>query len=164
MRANFTAAGALLGALALAAPNAQAKDQKSPPPAVALYTDADAQAALDARILALKTVIRLTPNQEKLWAPVESAIRQVAKQAAELRAARAKAAAPSSFVDILERTADAEIMRAQALKTVAQALKPLVASLSDEQKRRIPAFLGMRENENGLPQPVAELWLFEEEQ
>jgi len=113
MRANFTAAGALLGALALAAPNAQAKDQKSPPPAVALYTDADAQAALDARILALKTVIRLTPNQEKLWAPVESAIRQVAKQAAELRAARAKAAAlgdaisredgPSRAADEVER-------------------------------------------------------------
>ena len=55
-------------------------------------------------------------------------------------------------------------MRAQALKAVVEPLKPLVASLADEQKRRIPAFLGMRENENGLPQPVAELWLFEEEQ
>ena len=71
---------------------------------------------------------------------------------------------PLSFVDILERTADTEIMRAQALKAVVEPLKPLVASLADEQKRRIPAFLGMRENENGLPQPVAELWLFEEEQ
>jgi len=67
-------------------------------------------------------------------------------------------------VDILERTADAEAIRAAELKTVLEALKPLVASLTPEQQRRMPAFLGLREATNGAPQPTAELWLFEEEQ
>ncbi|HEY9215953.1 MAG TPA: hypothetical protein VIQ29_24240, partial [Ancylobacter sp.] len=67
-------------------------------------------------------------------------------------------------VELMERTADAEALRAQELKTLAAALKPLIASLSEEQKRRIPTFLGLRENSLGLPQPTAELWLFEEEQ
>ncbi|MFG1320860.1 hypothetical protein [Xanthobacter autotrophicus] len=66
-------------------------------------------------------------------------------------------------MDILDRIADAEAVRARDLKTVTQALKPLVASLTPEQQRRIPAFLGLREGAGGLPQPTAEIWLFEEE-
>ncbi|WP_454685004.1 hypothetical protein [Ancylobacter moscoviensis] len=48
-------------------------------------------------------------------------------------------------------------MNGQELKAVAAALIPLFAALSDEQKHRIPAFLGLRENASGLPQPTAEL-------
>lgn len=62
----------------------------------------------------------------------------------------------ADFVDILDRIADIEALRARDLKTVTAALKPLVASLTPEQQRRIPAFLG-------LPQPTAEIWRFEEE-
>lgn len=166
MRPKSTIVAALIGAFTCVVSNAHAQTATPDPmpPAVELYTDADAQAVLNARVLALKTVIGLTPEQQKLWEPVEAAIRQVARQAAARRAERAKAPPPASFVDILERTADAEAVRAQELKTVATALKPLVASLSDEQKRRIPSFLGLREPANGLPQPTAELWLFEEEQ
>ncbi|MFG1404269.1 Spy/CpxP family protein refolding chaperone [Xanthobacter sediminis] len=164
---NRTLMAALVGALVVAAPAAQA--QTTPPagappepPAVELYSAADAQAVLDARILALKTVITLTPAQEKLWPPVEAAIRGVAKLSAARRAERAKAAPPADFAEILDRIADAEAVRARDLKTVTQALKPLVAALTPEQQRRIPAFLGLRESD-GLPQPTAELWLFEEE-
>ncbi|WP_395665851.1 Spy/CpxP family protein refolding chaperone [Methylocella sp.] len=158
---------ALMGALIIAAPAARA--QTTPPagappepPAVELYSAADAQAVLDARILALKTVITLSPEQQKLWPPVEAAIREVAKLSAARRAERAKAPPPANFVEILERIADAEAVRAKDIKTVTEALKPLVATLTPEQQRRIPAFLGLREG-NGQPQPTGEIWLFEEE-
>lgn len=162
-----TLAAALMGALVFAAPAARsqvASPAGTPPepPAVALYSAADAQAVLDARILALKTVMTLTPEQQKLWPPVEAAIREVAERSAQRRTKRAKAPQPADFVDILDRIADAEAVRAKDLKTVTQALKPLVAALTPEQQRRIPAFLGLREGD-GLPQPTAEIWLFEEE-
>ncbi|TDR90236.1 Spy/CpxP family protein refolding chaperone [Enterovirga rhinocerotis] len=147
---------------------AQAQTQPAPqqqpaPTIVELHTAEDSVAVLDARLAALKTVIGIKPDQDKLWAPVEAAIRQVAKNAADRRAQRAKAAQPTSFVDILERSADAEAARAADLKIVASALKPLVASLSEAQQRRIPAFLGLREGRYGMPQPSAELWIFEDE-
>ncbi|MCG5234344.1 Spy/CpxP family protein refolding chaperone [Xanthobacter oligotrophicus] len=165
---NRTLVAALTGALLIAMPAAQAQTASSAgapaePPAVELYSAADAQAVLEARLLALKTVMTLSPEQQKLWPPVEAAIRAVAKLSAERRAERAKAPPPADFVEILERTADAEALRARDLKTVTAALKPLVVSLTPEQLRRIPAFLGLREGTDGLPQPTAEIWLFEEE-
>lgn len=152
-------ATALLAAPAMAQAPAAPQANDAPPPMVDLYTDDDAQATLDARLIALKTVIRLTPDQEKLWAPVEAAIRQASKNAAE----RAKAEAAQDFLDVLERLADAEVARANDIKSVIAAAKPLVASLSAEQQRRIPAFLGMTDH-LGRPQPTFELWMFEAEQ
>jgi hypothetical protein len=157
----------LTGALITAAPVAKAQAPQSAsatqdPPAIELNSAEDAQAVLDARILALKTVIALTPAQQELWPAVESAIRDVARLSAARRGDRAKAPPPANFLDILDRVADAEAARAHDLKSVTQAMKPLVASLTPEQQRRIPAFLGLRES-GGLPQPTAEIWLFEEE-
>ena len=166
MKTTLLTTIALSAFLALAPPPSFA-DEAAPqadPPAVVIYSPADAQAVLDARLNALKTVIRLSAEQEKLWAPVETAIRQIAANSAARRAQRAEAPEPASFVDILERTADAEAIRAAELKTLVEALKPLVASLTPEQQRRMPAFLGLREAIHGAPQPTAELWLFEEEQ
>lgn len=165
---NRTVAAALMGALLIAAPAAQAQTAPpagapAEPAAVELYSAADAQAVLEARLLALKTVMTLSPEQQKLWPPVEAAVRAVAKLSAERRAERAKAPPPADFVDILDRIADAEALRARDLKTVTAALKPLVATLTPEQQRRIPAFLGLREGADGFPQPTAEIWLFEEE-
>lgn len=159
---NRTLMAALMGALGITASAAQAQTVPPEPPAVELYNAADAQAVLDARILALKTVIPLTPEQEKLWPPVEATIRAVAKLSAARRAAQAKVPPPADFLETLDRIADAEAVRARDLKTVTAALKPLVAALTPEQQRRIPAFLGLRESDR-LPQPTAELWLFEEE-
>jgi len=132
-------------------------------PLVDLYSAEDAQATLDARLVALKTVIRLTPEQEKLWPPVEDAIRQAAKNAAGRAADRAEAEPAQDFLDVLERLAGAEAARAADLNSVIAALKPLVATLSVEQKRRIPAFLDMTD-QAGRPQPTLELWIFEAEQ
>jgi hypothetical protein len=132
------------------------------PPAVDIYTDIDAKAVLDARLIALKTVIGLTAEQAGQWAGFETALRTAAAEALARGKQRAEAAPPADFVDVLDRIADAEITRGQSLKAVAAAARPLVASLSEEQKRRIPAFLGMVDNANG-PQPTADLWIFEDE-
>lgn len=145
------------------APAAPPPSAEAAQPLVDLYSAEDAQATLDARLMALKTVIRLTPEQEKLWPPVEEAIRQAAKNAAGRAADRAEAEPAQDFLDVLERLAGAEAARAADLNAVIAALKPLVATLSVEQKRRIPAFLDMTDHV-GRPQPTLELWIFEAEQ
>ncbi|MEJ5081376.1 Spy/CpxP family protein refolding chaperone [Ochrobactrum sp. MYb379] len=134
------------------------------PEIVEIYTADDAAAVLDARIIALKTVLALNDDQLKNWDTVEKAIRDIAAKAAERKHERSKATPPGNIADILERTADAEITRGEELKKLTAAMKPLVESLTFEQQMRIPSFLGMKESSNGLAQPTSELWIFEEEQ
>ena len=164
---NTLSAAVMLAALSFGTAHSQtvqpAPQQPEQVRIVELDTAEDAAAVLDARLAALKAVIGLKTDNEKLWAPVEAAIRQVSKNAAERRDQRARAPQPTSFVDILERSADAEGARVADIKTVSAALKPLVAALSEAQQRRIPAFLGLREGRFGQPQPLVELWLFEDE-
>jgi len=130
---------------------------------VDLYTDADAAAVLNARIVALKTVLELTADQEKLWEPVEASIRKIAADAAARNTQRQTAEPPMDFLDVLDRMADAEAVRAADLKSFVAAARPLVTALSEEQKRRAPAFLGLFDPSGG-PQPIGHLWLFEDEQ
>jgi hypothetical protein len=78
-------------------------------------------------------------------------------------------------VELLGIVADHELARAQALKQIVTALQPMVASLTPEQKRRVPAFLGLGGPGSygpsnaglGAPGPhgpsSADLWIFEEE-
>lgn len=129
---------------------------------VDIYTEADAAAVLSARLAALKTVLELTPEQESLWEPVEASIRQIAADSAKRNAERQVAEPPMDFLDVLDRMADAEAVRATDLKSFVTAARPLVAALSEEQKRRAPAFLGIFDGAGG-PQPIGHLWLFEEE-
>lgn len=134
--------------------------QPAPAPAPT-YTEADARAVLNARLAALKAVMELTPEQDKLWAPLETAVRDISKTAAARRQARENFR-PKTFLDFLELTANEEEARAQDLKKFVAAAKPLVASLTPEQVRRVPPFLGLTE---GLrPQPSREIWIFEEEE
>jgi hypothetical protein len=146
--------------------NAPMQDVFSVPPGqevIDIYTGDDADAVLAARLIALKTVLELAPDQEKLWQPVEDSIRQIAANSAKRNDERQAAAPPMDFLDVLDRMADAEAVRATELKTFVTAARPLVASLSDEQRRRAPAFLGVFDNPDD-PQPISQLWLFEDEQ
>jgi len=79
---------AVVGSSLAMAGVAMAQQPANPAPArptapMPQYTAADANAVLNARIAALKTVIALTPDQEKLWPPVEAAIRDIAKSSFE---------------------------------------------------------------------------------
>ncbi|CAH1673356.1 MULTISPECIES: Spy/CpxP family protein refolding chaperone [unclassified Chelatococcus] len=145
---------------------AQAQQPSSPPVSTTVipgYSDADAKAVLNARLAALKAVIELTPEQENLWPAVENAIRDIAKTSAERRKARITSAPPSHFLDVLSAIADSEEARAKDIKALVAAAKPLVEALSDAQKRRIPAFLGLTDSD-GPSQPSGQIWIFEEEE
>lgn len=147
-----------------AAPAAPAAGQPAPHIIVDAnaYSDADSQAILNARIAALKTVIVLTPEQEKLWPALETAIRDINKNAIARRKQIETGPAPRDMLSALDAMATAEAARAQDLKRFVDAAKPFVGTLTEAQKRRIPAFLGMHDT-GGAPQPIGTLWLFEEE-
>lgn len=121
----------------------------------------DRAAFVDAKIAAVKAGLKLTPEQEKLWPPVEAAVRDFAKQRIALANARAserdarraerdrnssedrgpgeRAAAdqPRDPVARLRDRADRMAATAAGLKQIADAADPLYKSLDDGQKRRL---------------------------
>ena len=107
----------------------------------------DRAAFFDARIAAMHAGLRLTPDQEKLWPAVESAVRDMSKSMSDLYDKRRAAGQPKDPIDGMRRMADAQIARGEAMKKVADAAAPLYATLSAEQKARLPqlAHPGMRE-------------------
>ncbi len=106
----------------------------------------DVTAFGDARIAALKAGLALNADQEKLWPPVESAMRELMKQRAERVATRDQAKKPTNPVERLERRAETMQSRGAALKQLADATGPLYNSLDDAQKHRfmVLARLGAR--------------------
>lgn len=99
----------------------------------------DMTAFADARIAALKAGLELTPDQQKNWPAVESAMRDLAKQRADRFAAWKAAKNANGTADPMERLsrrADAMQARGAALKKLADAAKPLYDSLNDAQKHR----------------------------
>ena len=106
----------------------------------------DRKALTDARIGILKAALQLTPDQEKLWPPVEDAIRARAKNRQERWSERIAAFRDRSSIEIirdrnpvkfLNRRADALAERSADLEKLATAWEPLYASLSQDQKRRM---------------------------
>ena len=103
----------------------------------------DVTAFGNARIAALKAGLELTADQEKLWPPVESAMRDLAKQRAERVAVRDQAEKAANPIERLDRRADAMQTRGAALKKFAEAAGPLYASLDDAQKKRFTMLVRM---------------------
>jgi hypothetical protein len=97
---------------------------------------ADITAFADARIAAIHAGLQLTPDQEKMWPPVESALRDLAKQRSARFAARASADRPTDPIERLGVRAQAMSERGAALKKLADATGPLYKSLDDGQKHR----------------------------
>src|SRR6476620_4887529 len=79
----------------------------------------DVAAFTDARIAALKTALRLTPEQEKNWPAVEQALRDISKERVARRAARGTAGQPVDATERLRDRADALAARAAALRRLA---------------------------------------------
>lgn len=110
----------------------------------------DRSAFVDARIAAVKAGLRLTPDQEKNWPAVETAVRDLVKIRDDQREARRSARNSDRQTDPIERLrANADSMAALAggMKRVAEAADPLYKSLDDGQKRRLALLTraGMRE-------------------
>ena len=105
----------------------------------------DRAAFADARIAAVKAGLKLTPDQEKLWPPVEAAVRDLAKlRIAHANARRtpprdgtADAQQPEDPVARLRERADTMATTAAAMKRIADAADPLYKTLDDGQKRRL---------------------------
>jgi LTXXQ motif family protein len=107
----------------------------------------DRAALADARIAAVHTGLKLTADQEKLWPPVESAVRDLVKLRIDRANARMKAMDEAEAegqprpddnpVAHLRERADNMAASAAAMKKVADAADPLYKTLDDGQKRRL---------------------------
>lgn len=136
---------------------AQAPAPTTPPAA----QDQDAQARprlsqddfnrlVDARVAAIEAGLKLTGDQERLWAPVETAIRDAAakryagmSQFRENRDQRRSA----DFMQRFERRSTMQAERAQTSTAIATALRPLWDSFSEDQKRIAPRLLRQAVND-----------------
>lgn len=105
----------------------------------------------DMRIDLVKAALQLTPDQEKLWPPVESAIRAraedrkariakiqetVGRRADENRVEAMRNRDPIAF---LQRRSEALAQRSADLDKLAEAWQPLYKTLSQEQRQRMTA-------------------------
>jgi hypothetical protein len=101
----------------------------------------------DGRIAMVKAALQLNADQEKLWAPVESSVRDAfkareekraewAKKREERKAERASGAEHKrpDLADRFERMSQRLSERADRMKAFSTAFKPFYASLSEEQK------------------------------
>jgi hypothetical protein len=92
----------------------------------------DSYAQADRR--GLKQSLRLSAEQEKLWAPVDDALTKLIEQRQASHSAQ-MSQEPTDQIERLRRRAELISQRAEALKKLADAVQPLWVSLSDEQKR-----------------------------
>jgi hypothetical protein len=105
----------------------------------------DRAAFLDARIAGVHAGLKLNADQEKLWPPVEAAVRDFAKLRIDRANAQMKARddagigqqTPDDPVARLRERADNMAASATALKKIADAADPLYKTLDEGQKRRL---------------------------
>jgi hypothetical protein len=97
----------------------------------------------EVRIARLKAGLMLTPEQEKNWPPVEAAMRDGAKRAADRligwRTDREKGEIDA--ITRLGRVSEALTERAADLKKFADAARPLYDSLDERQKQRFASLV-----------------------
>ena len=125
------AAAAALFASGFATPAAAQSDQK---PTHAELVQRWAEAATDAQLKEMKTSLRLNADQEKLWGPFESAVKDAEK--ARVIALQKEQSDSLSPMDRLNATADRIAQSTANLDKIVEAAKPLYASLDDAQKHR----------------------------
>jgi hypothetical protein len=107
----------------------------------------DRAAFADARIAAVHAGLKLTADQEKLWPPVESAVRDLVKLRIDRANAMMKAQDDAQAqgqqkpednpVARLREHADNMAATAAAMKKIADAADPLYKTLDEGQKRRL---------------------------
>ena len=129
---------------------ANAQNSETSSPAERLST-ADRNNLTDMRIDLVKAALQLTPDQEKLWPPVESAIRAraedrkariakiqetVGRRADESRIEVMRNRDPIAF---LQRRSEALAQRSADLDKLAEAWQPLYNTLNQEQRQRMAA-------------------------
>src|SRR5580704_883145 len=129
--------------------NAQSSQTSSPTPAPQRLNANDQNTLTDMRVDLVKAALQLTPEQEKYWPAVESAIRagaedrkaRIAKiqgtvgmRADESRIEVMRNRDPIAF---LQRRSQALAQRSADLDKLAEAWQPLYNTLSQEQRQRM---------------------------
>lgn len=115
----------------------------------------DRAAFTDARIAAVKAGLKLNADQEKLWPPVEAAVRDFAKLRIDRANARMDArrddrdAPRPDPVTRLRDRAETMATTAAAMKRIADAADPLYKTLDDGQKRRLAILTHMEDRFGG---------------
>jgi hypothetical protein len=122
---------ALAGAIALAfgtALPAKAQDEFSANASIEISDHHGGPVVTDSHIARLKSALRLAPEQRAHWAPVESALRALARQQRRETGA--------GFIQRMRDRASVVAGTAIQLRRLAAAARPLIATLSEEQKSR----------------------------
>jgi hypothetical protein len=147
--AILSAASALMLAGTVAYAQPAPPPQSGPGPRPQMSRD-DFNSLTDARIAAIQAGLKLTPDQQKLWGPVEQALRTQAGSRAQRIEERRQQGSRTERPDMmqrLEQRADLASKGAANLNALSTAMKPLWASLDDRQKRLLPIL--MREGRPG---------------
>ncbi len=99
----------------------------------------DMSAFVDAHIAALKAGLKLSAEQERLWPPIESAIRDLANlHLTHMQAMRQTGGMMAGDpIGLLRGMADHMSQGADAMRKLADAAAPLYATLDEAQKRRL---------------------------
>jgi citrate synthase len=147
---SAVAAAAVMGS-AFALPAIADEDNDGPPPVQRMM--ANQELMLDAKLAGMKAVLKMTPEQEKLWPAFESAVRDGMKMQMEMMKTRVEAMGAMrekmrsgerpSPIDMMTRMSEHLAKASEAVKKVADAAKPLYDSLNDEQKSHFGPLLRM---------------------
>jgi hypothetical protein len=133
-------AAALLALMALATawpmnPHAQGREELKSEIPSDTYAQSDRQSDM-------KQALKLSADQEKLWAPVEEALKNLQEQRRAFRSAMTEAE-PTDQMEQLRRRAELIAQRADGWKKVADAVQPLWSTLSEQQKRELSHILSL---------------------
>ncbi len=101
----------------------------------------DRAAFLDAHIAAMRAGLKLTPQQDAMWPAVEQAARDGMTRMQAMREQARSQPRPADPIEGMRRMADAAAARGEVLHKIVEAAQPLYASLSDDQKRRLPLLM-----------------------
>jgi hypothetical protein len=146
-----TIAAGLVALFVAVSPPALAQTQSRLAGATERLSQADINALTDLRINLSKSALQLTPEQEKLWPPIEAAIRaraQDREERVEATVGRAEERRDRGVldtirnrnpIDFMNRRADNLAQRSDDLRKLADAWQPLYRTLTPEQKRRMGA-------------------------
>ena len=100
---------------------------------------ADRETMLDAKLAGMKAGLGLTADQEKLWGPFESAVKDADKSRMDAMGQMMRMRAEGermSPIDHLEAMADRLSQGATNVKKIADAAKPLYDTLDESQKHK----------------------------
>ena len=132
---------------ALSASGFTAAAQSDEQPSHAELMQRWAEAGIDAQLKGMKTSLRLTADQEKDWAPFESAV--VAAEKARVVALQKEQSSNLSPMDRNSAKGDRFAQSQADLEKIVEAAKPLYASLNGAQKHKFIALGRMLVPERG---------------